>query len=324
MRKILYLSVIVLAIIILVNPNQSFAEGVSIGFAPTSEYLNLQPGESFSNFFNAWNLKEDDTTYYIYVSGFEQVQDFPGTAVPLSPEDDVKDPYSGSSWVSMDISEVLLKSQKGKDIYYTINVPSDVALGEYHVKIFLSTNKQLEENFSTATVANLAAGPNILIQVGDKDKLTETADLLKFTTDKYFYEKPPVEFITELENTGNTHITPNGDIVVTNFLGKEVFRVALNPSDISTLRGQTAKYLNEWVTKRQVIAENKALMFGPMKAELIATYKSVNPGFSPILSETTFWIIPWKLLLAIIVAIIVIIFILSNRKRNNKKKSKNE
>ena len=323
MKRVLSFVVLFVSTIILLNPQKSFAQGVSIGYAPTSEYLNLQPGETYTGFFNAWNLSESDTIYYIYISGFEQVQEFPGTAIPLSPEDDAKDPYSGSSWVSMDITEVLLESQKSEDIYYTVKVPTNIALGEYHVKIFLSTNKQLEEDYATAAVANLASGPNILVQVGDKDKLTETADLLKFTTDKYFYEKPPVEFITELENTGNTHITPNGDIVVTNFLGKEVFRVALNPSDISTLRGQTAKYLNEWVTNRQVLAENKALMFGPMKAELIATYKSVNPGFSPILSETTFWIIPWKLLLAIIVATIVLIFVLSSRKKE-KKKSKNE
>lgn len=303
--------------------------GLSIGFSQKQEmkYLSLLPGETFNGYFVVWNIKGDTAVYYPYISGFQQVEDYPGTSIPLSPEDDVKDPYSASSWISTDVTSLELIPNKNFEIKFTITVPNDIALGEYHATIFFSTMNPddiTNESDTAKAFTNLATGPDFLIQIGDPSQLTEEMDLLKFTRDKQFYELPNVTFYTEIENTGNTHVRPMGDIIIYNFLGNEIARFQLNPQRASTLRGKFSRYQTQWNPERQILSEDNKIIFGPMRAELVATYKTENPGFHPIQSTTNFWIVPWKHLLAIIGGIGLIVLGARVKGGSTKKRSSAE
>jgi len=59
-----------------------------------------------------------------------------------------------------------------------------------------------------------------------------------------------------------------------------------------------------------------------MTAKLIVTYRSYQPGFAVLEAETTFWIIPWKIIIAIL--LVIILLIAYNIYRKNNKKKKNE
>ena len=56
-----------------------------------------------------------------------------------------------------------------------------------------------------------------------------------------------------------------------------------------------------------------------MKAKLMLTYRSFQPGFAVLASETTFWIIPWKIIIAILAAILLAIIIRISKKKIEKK-----
>ena len=300
---------------------QNGGDGISLGYAPTTEYLELDPGENYKGELTVWNLKSDTTKYFIYVKGFRQVEDYPGTAIPLTDEQEDNAPYSAADWFTMELEELDLVPQKNITIGYTIDVPVDIAFGEYHAKIFLSSeppDEILTEDDAAAFTA-LGSGPNILIQVGEESDIIEEADLIKFDSDRHFYEKPDVKLYTEFENTGNTHVTPKGDISIVNIFGTEVARMSFNPGDISTLRGETARYEEVWSPGRQVVDSEGRFIAGPMRAKLTSTYRTINPGFAVLSGETRFWIIPWKLILiTLAVTVALVVGVRYYRNRNSK------
>ena len=282
------------------------------GLGFLAEKLTLNPGDEYPGEIVFWNLSAATTTYYLKVSGFKQADNMPGTAIVLTEEEDAKALYSASSWFDLNIEEIELVPNKNIKVPYTITVPEDATEGEYNAEIFLISQEEDVEKDNTYFSTVLGSGVPFLIKIGDE--YIESAELLSFSADKKFYEFPDVLFTTRIKNLGNTHIAPTGDISITNIFGQEVDRVDFNGSNQSLLRENSGVYEDEWYNK-SLLSEDNKVMFGPMKASLVATYRSISPGFAPLMAETSFWIIPWKILLAILAAIIILTLILRKRKK---------
>lgn len=289
--------------------SSSYAQetSLSLGFSPTSVSLKLQPGESYSGQVAFWNLAPRTTTFDVNIAGFEQIEDYPGTSRILTDQEETNSPYSASKWFFVEQKTVEIRPNSQVSIPFTVTVPDDAASGEHHAMIFLLSRDDERGNApGSQALTDLGSGPAILIHVGDE--LIETATLNSFTSDKEFYEKTPTLFLTNYENKGNTHITPAGDIVLYNFLGQEIDRISFNESRRSILRDQVGMYEDTWNTGNLFLTNGK-ISIGPIEAKLITTYRSVNPGFAPLSATTSFWILPWKHILAIL----VILFLLYNR-----------
>lgn len=285
---------------------------LSVGVSPTSEKITLNPGDEYPGEIVFWNLSSTATTYKISVSGFTQVENMPGTAVILTKEEDSKSLYSASSWITLEKDEVELVPNKNIKIKYTIKVPLDATEGEYNTEIYLLSKEEDTDSGGTYTSAILGSGVPILIKIGDE--YIESAELLSFVSDKKIYEYPDVIFSTKIKNLGNTHISPIGEISITNIFGQEVDRISFNESSQSLLRDSSGIYQDEWYNKAFLSEDNK-IMFGPMTASLVSTYRTISPGFAPLVAETTFWIIPWKIILGVLVAIVLLILILKKKKK---------
>ncbi len=287
-------------------------EDVSVGVSPTFQNLKLQPGDRYNGELVTWNLSQEPAKYKILVKGFKQIDNTPGTAVLLSDEEEQKSLYSASSWITVNKDSIELVPNKNEKILYEINVPKNATKGEYHAMISLISENYVKSN-DTATLTNVSSGMPILIRIGDN--FVESAELLTFKTSKNIYEKPSVLFTTIINNTGDTHISPTGEIILTNIFNKEIARIKFNANSQSLLRDNTGNYTTQWTDK--LITENKQLAVGPIKAELIVTYRELQPGFAPLLAQTSFYIIPWKyiLLFAITIALIVVLVKVKKRKK---------
>ena len=291
------------------------AQAISIGTAPTFEKLQLEPGQIYEGEITVWNLQENTTNYFVKVSSFRQIQNQPGSAIFLTDEEDKANPYSASSWVKLDTTEVELIPNRNITIDYTITVPETLTLGEYTAEIYLISEDPDSEDI-TATYTVLAAGVPILITIGDE--FAESAEILDFYTEKKYYEKPNfTKFITRLKNLGDTHITPKGDIVLTNIFNKEVGRIPFNLNNQSILRDNAGLYEDVWDLQKYITEENR-IVVGPITATAIVLFRRTNPGFSILEASTTFWIIPWKLIIVVLVAIIVIYVSIRISKRSKK------
>lgn len=317
MRLEKYKGIVLLPILILLlSVCPSFAQNeLSIGVAPTSKTLKMSPRETFSDEIVFWNLSQTGDTYKIFISGFEQIENQPGTAIILTPEDNAKALYSASEWFTIDKEYIFLEPNKNTKLKYTITVPKDTTDGEFNAEIFLISESDFNQQ-TTAAFTNLAAGTPFLIQIGDE--FIENAELLRFMSDKKTYERINVKFLTHIKNLGDTHITPTGEIVIENIFRQEVARIPFNKNDQSLLRDTNGNYEDIWL-QSSYLSPNNAIALGPLKAKLLVTYRSFQPGFAVLNAETTFWIIPWKLIIVITAVVLLAIIFRTIRKKIAKK-----
>ncbi|OGC36654.1 hypothetical protein A3K02_00620 [candidate division WS6 bacterium RIFOXYD1_FULL_33_8] len=290
---------------------------LSIGVAPTSKILKLVPGESYEGEVVFWNMSQNSDNYQIMVKPFRQIENQPGTAIVLTEEEEKGYNFSAAKWITVTPQGLVkLESNKNTKLKYIINVPPDATNGEYTAEIFLISQSDAQRK-GTAAFTNLGSGMPILIQIGDE--FVENAELLTFTTEKKWYEKTSVNFYTTIKNIGDTHITPSGEIIITNIFRQEVARIQFNRNTQSLLRENTGNYIDNW-TQSGYLSPNKAIALGPLKAKLLVTYRSIQPGFAVLTEDVTFWIIPWKIIVAIlVVALAGIIYSISRKKLQNRK-----
>jgi len=284
---------------------------LSIGVSPTSKVIKVNPGETYSDELVFWNLSDVAATYYIHIRGFRQIENQPGTAIILTEEEEEHSLYSASKWITVDKDSMYLEPNKNTKLKYTINVPKDITNGEYNAQIFLLSDSDGGSQGSVA-FTNLGAGTPILLQVGDE--FVENAELLRFMANKKTYETVNIDFLVQIKNLGDTHITPTGEIVVENIFKQEVARIPFNRNKQSLLRDNLGNYIDNW-SQSGYISPAKMLTIGPMKAKLLVTYRSIQPGFATLSAETTFWIIPWRLIIAICVVLLTGIIVLISKKK---------
>jgi hypothetical protein len=295
----------------------SFKEGIlaqtsfNLGTAPSSEKLQLQPGEEYQGEIVIWNLSEETTLYNVYIRGFRQIENHPGTAIMLTEEEDERAPYSASSWLTVSRDQINLVPNKNEKIFYDIKIPENATKGEYTVIVALISESD-EEVIGTGASTALSSGTPILIKVGED--FVENAELLSFETDRKFYETPNVRFETALNNLGDTHISPIGEIVLTNIFKQEIAKIPFNENGQSILRDNAAAYETEWDYGSFLNADNK-LILGPINANLLVMYRSFQPGFAPLSASTSFWILPWKYIVLLLLVIITTVVILKLRKK---------
>jgi hypothetical protein len=311
-KKIALLGTIFLIVFLFSFKTPSFAQStLNLGTAPASEKLQLLPGETHQGEIVIWNLSEETALYNIYIRGFRQIENQPGTAIMFTEEEEQRALYSAASWVTVDRERINLIPNRNEKIFYEINVPENVTKGEYTVIIAFISEKA-ESLAGTAALTSLSSGTPILIKVGDE--FVENAELLEFKTDKNFYETPKARFLTRLNNLGDTHISPIGEIVLTNIFNQEVATIPFNEGAQSILRDNAADYETPWDYGSFLSKDNK-LILGPINAELIVMYRSFQPGFAPLNATTSFWILPWKYIVLLLLIIITTVVTLKLRKK---------
>ena len=161
----------------------------------------------------------------------------------------------------------------------------------------------------------------------DKPGATRKLEIEEFKLDQNFYEYLPATFNIKLKNTGNSIVQAYGNLYVQN-PGKESEPLAVLPVNQTgsyILPGSTKAVDPSWtdgfpfyksVTDKNG-NEDKELQwnwdnlahfrFGHYTAKLVAVYNDGTRDI-PIVSEVSFWIIPWRILLGALVVIVIIGF----------------
>src|SRR5690606_12236375 len=81
---------------------------LSLGYSPTSVAVKLNTGDSYAGLVAFWNLAPRSTTYEVHISGFEQIEESPGTARLRTAQEDANAPYSASSWFHIEQKTVTI------------------------------------------------------------------------------------------------------------------------------------------------------------------------------------------------------------------------
>lgn len=275
--------------------------GQALEIGPPVLNLTANPGQVIQSSINIRDVSKVD----LLVSN--EINDFTANGEDGTPQiilDTTQtSPYSIRSWIQP-LEQITLKSKEIKSIPITIYVPADAAPGGYYGIIrFTGTAPNLDQ---TGVALSASLGTLIFLRVNGEVKEDISIDRFFANTggvEYPLYEFKPVTLSVRLKNNGNIYEQPTGLVTVKDMFGKAVVNLPVNAEERVILPDSTRKF-------DQVIDETNigtGLMFGRYTAEVTIKYGSKGQS---VTSTTSFWVIPYKLIIAGIILLIVAFFLL--------------
>jgi hypothetical protein len=225
-------------------------------------------------------------------------------------------------WFSFEETTYDLPPLEWTNIPFTITVPEDAAYGYYFTINFKQAG--VEETGETgATITGAAAVP-VLLNVR-KDGAIAEARLVDFSAENYINEYLPVEFNVKIENTGNVHIRPQGNIFISGNGQDNISTIDVNEGNGAIIPNTTRSFISYW-TNGFIVRETTTVdgeevtkikinwnqltdfRFGKYTANLMMVYDNGERDM-PIEESIAFWVIPYKVIIGGIILIIVVLLV---------------
>lgn len=229
-------------------------------------------------------------------------------------------------WVSFSETRFLAEPNVWKNITMTIKTPPSAGLGYYYAVAFTRAGESPEGTLGAGVDGGAAT--LVLLDVRSPDAKREVK-VVEFTSKKRVYEFLPAEFTVAVQNTGNIHLVPSGEIFISK--GEEnLAAIKVNVTDGNVLPGSQRNFTVNWndgfpnYQPKEVdgrIVNDKDgnpqsslswsglnlsnLRFGKYTANLLLVYDDGEKDV-PIEATLSFWVIPWRILAIILVVLALI------------------
>ncbi|MFA5197375.1 MAG: hypothetical protein WC437_03030 [Patescibacteria group bacterium] len=305
--------------------------GITVG-PPVVEYT-IEKGQTASGIVKVNDYNPAAVTLYPQVSDFASKDE---TGQPAFFEPDPNRKFSLSNWIKFSPEPINLAVGELRAVQYQIVVPADAEPGGHYGVLFFSTKAPNDVKEGEAKVStNLKVGQLILVKV--PGNIAEKGSVASFKTKKYFNFMPEIHlwktnettddqgkktskkewnpsfawnvgFTTRIQNNGNIHFKPKGDIQVKNILGQRVSTQTVNPENGNVLPESIRLFENKWTPAWW--------QFGYFKGNLNLTY-GLNQSLT---ASAGFLVIPWWLIVVVILLIVLIAVVIRKKKKKRLKK----
>jgi hypothetical protein len=274
--------------------NANAAQGLQI--SPAVVELNGERDKTYTLPLSVLNVTGSDLEYQSAVNAFG-VKDETGSPSILVDSKQVPT-ISVINWVTP-IPTFLLHSQEKRSINVSITIPRNAEPGgHYGVVQFLGKAPSVD---GTGVGLSASAGTLLLIKVDGDVK--EVASIATFRAEQggkqgTLFESSPVNFAVRVQNSGNIHLKPVGNIEIHNIFGGLVTTLPVNQKKGNVLPTSVRRFETELKEKG---------LFGKYTADLTLGYGTTGQVLT---SQATFWIIPYRLILVGLFVLATAIFIL--------------
>lgn len=251
------------------------------------------PGDTISGTLSVSNSSKRRLNVFISVRNVSKGEDG-GIDDDLQIKRGLESAESLADWVSITRAPLELEAGETEEVPIKVKIDPRAEEGTYHAYVFFGegTRRGDAENDISRDRATLLS-----INVGDDSK--DNLQLVEFSSEGNYVSGPPVTFNVELENRGDTTLTPSGEIIIYNRNGREVGSTPFNEDGRALEPEETGMFDVVW---------EKDLDWGKQRARLSLSYGAANTG--PAINDTLFFtvlpIIP--LLLIFFVFLFLIIF----------------
>jgi len=274
-----------------INPMSNMPVEGDFVLGPGKIELFLDPGETISRDLNITNRNGKPLKVHIEVEDFTGDPDY---SVKLLGSE--KGPYSLRDYLKPEVTSFTLAHGEKATLPVTVSIPKTVEPGGLFGSVIVTVEPEAENSVggvdqtkgNVTIVSRLAT----LFFVRVRGDAKEDGSLKSFTTDKKFYQKPPVNFSVVYENRGNVHLDPYAEIEIKNIFGKKVDSVEIEPY-----------FVMPGFSRERTAAWQRDLAFGRYTATL-----TLNRGYGNLADEakSTFWIVPMKVIIIALSAIFII------------------
>lgn len=266
------------------------ADNAGITLVPAMIEESADPGATLTKTLKITNDSTQDKEYYIYKKNIKGVE---AGGVPLFAQDETeKTGYEMTEWIIIPTEPIKVAAGATVDLPVTINVPSSATPGSHFGGVFVSAEPPKLREIGAGVGYEVASIMSIRIS-GD---IIDTARIRSLATDKLLYSKKDVHFTAKIENQGNILIRPRGPVTITSMFGKSE-TLTVNDSQAGVFPGTVRGIEFDW--------KDDSLGFGRYEAVLALSYDGVN-GQQTIVSTTTFWVFPIKIMVSILVGLIAL------------------
>ena len=327
-------SIVLFLLVVLFSPSVSLAQttdtgsGLRLITSPLPINLVTEPGKTITTELKVKNGGVQDETLKIELMKFKAYQENgKPQLLEREPADDFFD------WVTFSEPTFTLAPDEWKTVVATFTVPDTASFGYYYAFIFSrAADAVAPESRETAIVGGTAV--LVLLEARIPDAKREIT-VAKFSADKKFYEFLPATFSIRLENTGNVHIAPRGNIFIDHGRTKDIAILEVNSEKGNILPDSSRIFDARWedgfprytakIQDEKTVLDEQGnpmleltwdwndaskLRFGKYTAKLLLIYDDGAQDI-PIEGELSFWVIPWRLLGGVI--IVVLFFLIGIR-----------
>ncbi len=263
--------------------------------SPPVNSLSLDPGTSIRQTVKVTNLSGTQLTLRVSKENFVAK----GEEGQVELEDNADPTYSLAPYFSISQPTIVVPPRGTTTVDYTLTLPANAEPGGRYGSITFTTiaAKLPSGESGAAVVQDLAS----LILLRVNGAAHEQLAVASFAPDKTFYQYGPINFITRVQNLGNVHEKPTGEIVVKNMLGWTTKKITLQSENV--LPAATRRLSNQL---------NRHLLFGKYTATL--TLK--NGTLQTLTAATSFWVLPLKLMaIVFVVSLLALLFFWKMRRR---------
>lgn len=293
------------ACLLLLVPGHAHAQGgQAFSISPTLIELSADPGETKTATIKLTNLSDTELTMTAQSNDFGSKNE---TGEPnIIFDDSESTPHSLKNWVALP-EDFTIASKETKTVDVPIDIPEDAEPGGHYAVIRFTGNAKAEDGSQVALSASI--GSLVMLKVsGEIQQKVSVASFYsahKNFSETSFFEYGPVAFVERLKNEGNIHVKPTGTIEIKNIFGKVVSTIRVN-GDPGQDDNLPKSVLPQSIRRFDQSLEGKRL-FGKYKATLALSYGDPQ---QKIEQSITFWVIPYKLIIAVILAIVLLVLVI--------------
>lgn len=274
-------------------------DGLSITLSPNLLDIRTKPGETITDKVKIYNNLSNELVIVPQIYALK-VEGESGGAVPkegLTTEDE----HIG--WFRYEVTEVLAKPNEWVEVPFTIEIPEEAAFGYYYALTFAPKNESDIQTNGAQTTLLARASVFLLLNV-EKDGAVAELSLLDFNAERTVFEYLPANFKVRVENLGNVHLRPKGDVFIRRPGSKEDLAIIrVNETNGNVLPGTKRVFELSWndgfIIKDKENGDLKFnwdklsnFRFGPYEARLLLVFFDGSRDI-PIEKTVTFYIIPY-------------------------------
>ena len=219
-------------------------------------------------------------------------------------------------WVTFSETRFVAEPNVWKTIRMTIDIPETAGLGYYYAVAFTRAGDSPEGTLGAAVDGGAAT--LVLLDVKSPNAKREV-EVAEFSSKRRVYEFLPAEFTVTVNNTGNIHLVPSGEIFV-NKGDENLATLKVNVTNGNVLPGTKRSFTMQWndgfphyvpIEENGKIVNDEdgnpktklswdgmelsKLRIGRYTANLLLVYDDGERDV-PIEATLSFWVIPWRIL----------------------------
>lgn len=291
--------------------------GLAIQVSPSPLIVTIKPGEVKTVEIKIYNAGTTVENLKIALQAFKV--DRTNSKVTLEPNS----PVEVASWVSFAYPNFSVKPGERFTQRVVINTPATAGFN-YNFALIISRQIPTKAAIGQSAVQGSVAIFALLDinRPGANRKLTISG----LTTDRHIYEYLPAKLTVHLKNNGNTLLLPYGNAYIQrqSQSPKPISVLGINPGSLYLLPGVTREYQISWadglpayVTTQEAANapsqqhltwnwRNSHFRIGRYVARFVVVY---DDGYRdvPVEAETSFWVLPWKLMLGALAIVMVLL-----------------